>query len=166
MKIGSFFTSMVKRLDLRSGPCLSLRWSPLQVFFFWPAVGMWIAWWSWCTLMHHDANLNICMALAKPSMGECGKNKKTWWSERLIFRIKMRWDISGIVRYMWIYAHIYAQCQTHLYRLFSGLWTSSIPPPSAACNSTRGSLVLSTLFSAETWADETLARLDTCKAWK
>jgi hypothetical protein len=26
--------------------------------------------------MHHDANLNICMALAKPSMGEGGKNKK------------------------------------------------------------------------------------------
>ena len=74
------------------------------------------------------------------------------------------WDSSGgICEY--ISARIYAQCQTHLYRLFSGLWTSSIPPPSAACNSTRGSLVLSTLFSAETWADETLARLDTCKAW-
>lgn len=29
---------------------------------------------SMMVMMYHDANLNISMALARPSMGECGKN--------------------------------------------------------------------------------------------
>jgi hypothetical protein len=70
-------------------------------------VGMWIAWWSWCTLMHHDANLNICMALAKPSMGECGKNKKNMvvWAPHFPHQNAMGyfWDSSVYVN---ICAHI------------------------------------------------------------